>query len=239
MGQCFFCQKDIISDYGKRFCSRSCAASYNNNRRKHSIATKEKISQTLKVKIAKGHLAKPIPPKRYKHHTKILIRECSFCKEEFVTYSKPQRLCCSDECKIAIISQNNVRKKHIKFLNPYQGWVDLHSQWEVDVANFLVESHILWLRPRRRLSWIDSAKTKRLYLPDFHLPQVNLYLDVKNPLGISQQQEKIAEVSKVVKLFVGNVEEIKRMVTSVGIEPTPFPFEAERSNPLSYEAIEK
>jgi len=44
--RCLNCNKNGIKK-GNKFCSKSCAATYNNKRRKHTIETKRKISSSL------------------------------------------------------------------------------------------------------------------------------------------------------------------------------------------------
>ena len=46
---CNNCNVELTNKNGKLFCSRSCSASYNNKRRKHSEETKEKIRQSVKA----------------------------------------------------------------------------------------------------------------------------------------------------------------------------------------------
>lgn len=43
--KCKNCSQDVKK--GNKFCSQSCAASYNNKRRKHTLETKRKISKSL------------------------------------------------------------------------------------------------------------------------------------------------------------------------------------------------
>lgn len=50
---CLNCGKEINGDYRKKFCNRSCAATYNNKNRKLSENTKEKISSSLRKEYTK------------------------------------------------------------------------------------------------------------------------------------------------------------------------------------------
>lgn len=45
---CLNCGKEILSEWGNKFCSRSCSASFNNRHRDNSVY--KKISNTLKEK---------------------------------------------------------------------------------------------------------------------------------------------------------------------------------------------
>ena len=53
---CLFC---LTSTVNPRFCSKSCAAKYNNSRRSHTIATKTKISRSIKKLVAAGSIIVP------------------------------------------------------------------------------------------------------------------------------------------------------------------------------------
>lgn len=55
MNNCPKCKKETKS----KFCSSSCSASYNNSFRKHSIFTKQKIKNSVKVAIKEGRLNPP------------------------------------------------------------------------------------------------------------------------------------------------------------------------------------
>lgn len=57
---CLYCGKELdLTNRDKRskFCNSSCAAKYNNSKRKHSEETKQKISKAL-TKNNNGHVAK-------------------------------------------------------------------------------------------------------------------------------------------------------------------------------------
>jgi very-short-patch-repair endonuclease/uncharacterized Zn ribbon protein len=77
--QCKECNKVFSYEQrGKTFCNSSCAASFNNSKRKLSEETRKKISKSLN---GKGTL---------EPYTKI----CIWCKKEFITYKKNQIGCC-------------------------------------------------------------------------------------------------------------------------------------------------
>lgn len=77
---CKQCNKEFI-DYEKIFCSRSCAAKYNNSLRKHSEKTKIKISKSL-TKINKFYEK----------------RKCPNCDKIFETLNINKKICCSQKC---------------------------------------------------------------------------------------------------------------------------------------------
>lgn len=59
----------------------------------------------------------------------------------------------------------------------YKG-VLLDSQWEVDLAIWLDQNGIIWERPNKGFEY-DYKGEKHIYYPDFYLPQLNIYVEVK------------------------------------------------------------
>lgn len=87
---CLNCGNEINGD--RKFCSRSCAASYNNKKRgKQTDKTKSKISKSL-VEFHSQHLQgdarRNDSLKRYEY-----LHLCENCGREFYTVKKTQRFC--------------------------------------------------------------------------------------------------------------------------------------------------
>jgi len=56
----------------------------------------------------------------------------------------------------------------------------MDSSWEVACATRLDELGIRWERDRSiKLPYTDKKKRKRNYIPDFYLPDFDLYIEVK------------------------------------------------------------
>ena len=133
MNSCLQCRGPLETKDAKRFCSRSCAATFNNKKRVLSKETKLKIRN----KVLAFH--KTLPSKRYEY-------TCDKCSSEFVTdvylrKSRPQR--CKN-CKrvtrrasknaqsILELSKRTVKKllKRAKFGCVMCGWnrtsLDIH-----------------------------------------------------------------------------------------------------------------
>lgn len=216
---CPKCQKTFTKEikwgYKPKFCSRSCANS------RGSMSKEDKELRKHWGRLAPRH--KKGGRKNYPH-TAIRRSICVHCKKEFwSTYIKGHwRKCCSRECWVRRISSNKVKKNHIKFFNPYEDKVvNLHSMWEVDMAEWLIKNNVKWLRPRKGIIWEDKDLKKRSYLPDFYLPSYNIYLDPKNPFGVYEQSEKLEKASQKIDLLVGELEYIKReLALRLGIEPS-------------------
>ena len=59
----------------------------------------------------------------------------------------------------------------------YKG-IKFHGSWEVKFAKYLDNKNIKWERPYKTYKYIFENETHR-YLPDFYLPEYNLYIEIK------------------------------------------------------------
>lgn len=225
MNTCKHC-KNIIPPvkYKKLFCTKSCAAKFNNlNRSPRTYESKQKTSATLKNLIVTGAIPTPIPPKRYPYpYTKLYGQYiCHSCDKNFWQISAGQK-CCSISCRDNIRSQNKCKKTQIAYYNKNDNCiVNLQSTWEVKIAIWLDDNNIVWSRPSKRIKWYDTTLQKyRTYLPDFYLPNYDYYLDVKNPVKMEEDKDKLTQLISLMPLCVGNIPEIKKYVEGLtGVEP--------------------
>ena len=223
MNNCKNCSIQITNNI---FCSKSCAATYNNSRRlPRSEESKQKTSSTIIRLMAAGSIPKP-PKSKIKYaypYTKLYgTTNCHHCDQLFwkTTYNK---VCCSISCRDNIRSVNKCAKVRIEYFNPFDDEiVCLQSSWELSIAEWLTTNHIAWSRPKSRIKWFDSTLEKdRTYLPDFYIKTIEYYIDVKNPIKMLEDQDKIKQLVSVIPLYVGNIEQVKKHVAHlVGLEPT-------------------
>lgn len=82
----------------------------------------------------------------------------------------------------------------------------LDSQWEVDFAIWLDEKQIVWERPNKGFEYIYEDK-KHIYYPDFYLPQLDIYVEVK---GYKRERDKYKWKS-LHNLIVVSATDIKRI----------------------------
>lgn len=98
---------------------------------------------------------------------------------------------CSSETKEKLSKLMSKRiKKNIRYskMENYKGvWLD--SSYESIVVRELELNNIQWIRPKA-LKWDDNGQIRR-YLPDFFLPDYNVYLDPKNDYLIKKDKIKI------------------------------------------------
>lgn len=143
-----------------KFCSTTCAAVYNNNKKDWS---------TIKTGPKKGTL-----PKNYYPKTK--IKQCIICNK----FHPRQGNTCSSDC-LSIHISNSIRGKvggnrdcnlPGKDCNGKDFFFD--STWEIILAKSLSENNIFWVRPERFI-----LTDGRSYTPDFYIPEYNIYIDPK------------------------------------------------------------
>lgn len=192
---CITCQQ---STQNPRFCSKSCSAKYNNRFRIRTESSKKKVSEKIsnlrKLGLLKGG-------GRYRRSA-VKFLNCRHCQKLFT--SRGGRLTCSDFCMRSVCRKG---KTHF-----YNGVV-LDSNWELELAKWLDLKNIKWERPKY-IEWFDGVK-RRKYFPDFYLPEYDIYLDPKNRLVIKQDQKKLEEVTKKIKLFYGTVNEIQQLLLPI------------------------
>lgn len=124
---CLNCGK-LIPFSGRKFCSSSCAASYNNKLRKHKSETKKKISDSLKQKLKNDPRPLKIGYRKDQKSEKV-FRNCVVCGQEFElkrslkTKKLSHSTTCSPECHFKL-RQEKGREVFEKVLSEgrFQGW---------------------------------------------------------------------------------------------------------------------
>lgn len=199
-------QCNLLVDYKKKtnkFCSSSCAATYNNTRKfPRSEASKLKTSNALKgIKRPNSWIGR---------FCKVELATCSQCDNSYYVNSiKWGRTTCSRKCATIASTrcrtyQNGSRKAEW-FYNSYENKdVLLESSWEKRTAERLIKLDIHWVRPVP-LDWIDEKGKQRLYYPDFYLKDFNLYLDPKNPYCMALDEYKMKTVSENINIIFGDI----------------------------------
>jgi hypothetical protein len=82
--------------------------------------------------------------------------------------------------------------KHSKYSKntEYAPGIILESSYEIKTAIILDALKIKWIKVRQGYKWDDNGKTRR-YVPDFYLPDYDLFLDPKNDYLIKKDKQKI------------------------------------------------
>lgn len=120
--RCLYCGK--IIDYShryKKFCNRSCAASFNNSLRTISEETKQQISKTLRAHY-KQVMEEKDSRYNYDMHKYVLI--CEICGKTFYSGKKTSKYC-SSKCAMSdpevIARLRNKQLQHVKD-GTHKGW---------------------------------------------------------------------------------------------------------------------
>jgi hypothetical protein len=218
--KCKTCNNELIGKYTLKFCSKSCAAIFNNKHKEpQSQETKLKKSLTLKKYYENRPGTQKGKISKYKINKK--EKTCNYCGKNFTAVRNNNKfrtwpVLCSNECYINTKRKNARGNKNITYKE-----FNFDSNWEKDLAMFLDMKSIEWIQPKEPIKWIDCDNKTRKYFPDFYLPKFNLYLDPKNPICCYQQQEKLKVVSKQITLIYGDINYIKKEVAGLeGFEPS-------------------
>lgn len=185
---CFSCNQCSLAyetkDRRSKYCSRSCAAVFNNRAKgnKHETRIRKFASSRFPFSA-------------------ISRKTCTHCKVDFWSTkisADRYRSTCGDFCFMSVKKTN---AKGIK-THEHNGFI-FQSQWEVRMAMFLDGKSIKWTQPEP-LIYIDCNGKIRKYFADFYIPEIDLYVDPKNPYCIQQQQEKLDIISRTSNLIYGN-----------------------------------
>jgi len=120
----------------------------------------------------------------------------------------------SNETKetLSLLACNRLQK-HSKYSKniEYKPGVILESSYEVKLAEILDDLNILWVKVRKGFKWFDGIKTRR-YIPDFYLPDYDIFLDPKNDYLIKRDEKKIKSAMELndIKVIVLCFKELTR-----------------------------
>jgi len=90
-----------------------------------------------------------------------------------------------------------------------------HGNWEVDVAKWLDENNISWVRPNNPIEYEWNGKT-HLYFPDFYLPEHDIFVEVK---GYETERDtcKWAEVPNLLTIKYHELKMIRNGQFALGV----------------------
>ncbi len=92
--------------------------------------------------------------------------------------------------------------------------VSMDSTWEVALAKRLDELNVRWIRnPSIKLPYITRGRRSRNYIPDFYLPDHDLYIEVKGYwTDAARHKMKSVQINNDVKLLIlESLEDIARV----------------------------
>jgi hypothetical protein len=215
--KCQYCEEIFYSKpsrmkIGGKFCSNVCQGKYiirNNQKASNYFAHNQKIQ----IKVAMpcswcGEIFEVIQSRQDKakfcsrscqvsfkntQNTKEKLKSvCKWCKEEFEHYPcTPNKKYCSRSCHISWQNSYNLPKgsthgKGAWFIKPDGARKYMRSSWEIMFAEFLVELNLDWeYEPR-----VFRLKNGRGYTPDFYIPSINKWVEIKGYWRDIESREK-------------------------------------------------
>lgn len=203
---CKKCGKNFVSDYSV-FCSKGCA-----NRSRI-------LSEETKNKIRDANLGKTVTSRDPRH--------CKYCgKQTFSIGGRIPKLFCMPQCPESkeLISRKiskackgktgGYREKGGRGKGCYYKGIWLDSTWEYALVQRLDELSIQWERDisKHKFEYVDVEGNTRFYHPDFYIPGLNLYVEVKG-YWTSETRHKMSSVKERHKhltiIVLESLEEIK------------------------------
>ena len=187
----------------RKFCSKSCAASYNNTGRIRTEESKKKTSQSL---LGKPHSI----ARRQKQMLKRKFTNCPICNTDMVYIIgawRNKKTCGAQECineylrrqQLANPSKTCGKRHSKKFIceNIKGESFCMCSSYERDFVEKLNSFGVYWIRPQQ-IPYIDSEGYSRHYFPDVYVPEWDTYYDPKNDylIKLGNDKKKIDFVMK-------------------------------------------
>lgn len=156
---CPKCSKKFVKK--NKFCSRKCANSHiQTDSQNKSRSIKLKTTTDKHCVICRNKLGR--------------LNRSGFCKQHFyTTLEYKQKLSKSIKGKSGGYRIGSGRSRGSYYKNQY-----FDSPFEIEVAKYLDENDIEWIRNTKRFYFMWANK-KTYYIPDFYLPKHNLYLETK------------------------------------------------------------
>lgn len=184
MKKCKNCGNIITnSDSRNIFCSRSCSATYNNSRRKHTEETRHKIRYSIKRARANGISKTPTEGKGLRK----VINVCISCSKPFDARKNPNQKCCSVSCKTDAYNRGlyDLKGKSGGYRKGsgrgksgrYKGiWCD--SSYELAWVMYHLDHNIPFKRNKMSFQYEYENETHSYY-PDFLLLEENKLVEIK------------------------------------------------------------
>ena len=165
---CLYCGKELVKKTGK-FCNNSCAAKYNNARRKLSDETKAKIAKSLsntKKELRLKSKAKSGNPKT-----------CIICGKEFVpertkNYRFSLRKTCSNECYHLMMVQKG-KEAAAKLIEEGR-----HKGWQSRNITSYAEQFWITVLNNNNIQYKREFYFEKYFL-DFYIEKGNLKIDLE------------------------------------------------------------
>lgn len=152
-----------------------------------------KLSESTRHKMSESQKKRPPRRKGYK-----------------VELTSSQREVRSRKAATNLAHQNNFH--HFKSVPTVYGNIRFRSRSEARLAEYFDRVEVKWNYEPCILKWVDQHGCMRSYLPDFYLPDLDIYVEVKGwlPDGTVEKLESVELVNNVVVKLV-MTSDIKRL----------------------------
>lgn len=71
------------------------------------------------------------------------------------------------------------RSKKYDYESPIAGKIKVDGTWELKTCKYFDDNNYNWVRNKKRFNYVDIDGKNRTYCPDFHLIDLNMYIEVK------------------------------------------------------------
>lgn len=200
---------EVIPCDPKIYCGKSCAAIVNNAVTKKGVRrpmnVRLKIAQSLKGRASplKGSIRVPSIE---------IICASPRCKKVFFRARWMSRKFCSNQCAMSVIGGKPTSPRAARGKAGIRE--DIHpsayfySRWEANIARLFNFFGMAWVH---QPATFDIGAQN--YTPDFYLPQLETYIEVKNFLGAYSQSrdERFRKLYPHIKLTLLLKEEYKKL----------------------------
>lgn len=196
----FRVSKHLKEKYHKKFCSRSCSATFNNKGR--IISEEQKINLSIKCK---KRLAEKGPWGAIRNIKPVMPRICLECKKEFVPVPKKRRRkTCSQECLEKYRTNNMPKPKVVGGYRPgsgrskhgYYKGIYCGSTYELCWVIYSLDHNIKF---KRFSSFLEKDGLK--YYPDFILEDNKTIVELKG----YESSERVEKKNKLAESLGYNV----------------------------------
>jgi hypothetical protein len=191
------------------FCSNPCARSFATQEKREEI--NQKISESLKGRPFTGFKDKSEEEeKQIRRQKPREVVQCPVCDVTFEIVPG-SKIFCSDECwrkdqangyQFSTKPDGGVGQGQTKNFHSgkYKGiWCD--SSWELAWVVFGFDFEVELHRVKRSFLYKYNGK-KHEYFPDFYLPSIDMYVEVKNYMS-SRDEAKVSQFPYDIEVIVG------------------------------------
>lgn len=194
---------ECIPSSDKKFCKKSCSATFNNKIRdkkiyaKHSELMQEMFQEGRLTGLKIGQLQVKEGGKT--RGGKKVKKQCLICNKEFFIQNwKAQRNMgkyCSNECARKRPNQGGYRPGSVR--NFKSGWYTSHiagrvwldSSYEFVMAEYLDEKKYKWIKNHKGFPYVKIDGSGANYVPDFYIEDLDLWVETKGYMTENDKQK--------------------------------------------------